>query len=205
MSTDSHDAHDAHDAHGDAPAAAPAPPPPTPEPAAPPPINPATREQEVAILQACFHISVRSSFAYFAEPGALLVRTEEDKRLKGIFDKHLAEDMTYADRIADLVRERGTEPAGHAFLEKFTRMNFLTYESAAEHIRDDLANHVEVLERVKKLLPPGATPTVPQLVSDLEGERHKHLAFWSDAAKRHVDAYKAKLAAKKAAPAAKKH
>lgn len=194
-----HDAHghDAHEAAAPAPAPAPAPEP------LPPPINPATKEQELGILQACFHIATRSSFVYFSEPGSLLVRTAEDRRLQAVYETHATEDGTYADRIALLVRERGTEPSAHAFPEKFTRMNFLTFESIASHFAEDLASHVAVLERLAKLVPPNATPSVAKLVQDFAEERKKHLTFWSAEAKRYADAAKARLA-KKPAPA-KKH
>ncbi len=201
---DGHGGH-GHDAHGHgapAPAPAPAPAAPPTEPL-PPPINPATKEQELGVLQACFHVTTRSSFAYFSEPGSLLVRTPADKTLEATFRKHCDEDGKYADRIAELVRERGTEPSARAFPEKFTRMNFLTYESAASHMAEDLATHVAVLERLERLIPPGATPTVAKLVQDLTAERKSHLAFWSAEAKKYVEASKARLN-KKPAPA-KKH
>jgi hypothetical protein len=209
MSTDhghddhGHDAHGGHDDHA-APAAPAAPAPPPAGPPPPPPLNPATREAELVVLQACFHLATRSLFVYFSEPGSLLSLTADDRRLEEIYRKNLAEDGAFADRIANLVRERGTEPQARAFPEKFTRLNYLTYTSAAVYFREDLATHAVALERLHGLLPTDATPTVPALVKDFLDERKKHLAFWSDEEKKAAEALKARLAAKKAAPA-KKH
>ena len=212
MSTDlahDHDQHAAHGGHDDdghgghdaAPAAAPPPPPATP--AEPPPLNAATRDAELAVLQACFHLATRSLFVYFAEPGSLLAFTPDDRRLEGVYRKNLDEDGEFADRIASLVRERGTEPQARAFPEMFTRLNYLTYTSAAHYFREDLATHAAALDRLLGLLPTDATPTVPAFVQEFLAERTKHLAFWSEEEKKAAEAVKARLAAKKAP--AKKH
>ena len=154
MSGDSH-GHDDDNSHGHghghddhAPVAAPPPPAPAPE-LLPPPVNPATKEQELGVLQACFHVAARSAFVYFSEPGSLLVRTPDDRRLEATYQGHVAEDGKYADRIAELVRERGTEPQARAFPERFTRLNFLTYESAASYMAEDLAMHPERRRRCR--------------------------------------------------------
>ncbi len=207
MSTDStahddHGAHDAHDDHGAPAAPAPAPAPPPPEPA-PPPINPRTRDEELSVLQACFHLTTRSLFVYFSEPGSVLALTADDRRLEETYREHLRQDGELADRFAVLVRERGTEPHARAFPEKFTRLNFLTYTSATGHFREDLASHVAALEKILTLVPRDATPTVPAAIQDLLDERRKHLTFWADEEKKAAEAVKARLA-KKAAPA-KKH
>ena len=205
MSTDhGHDDAHGHDAHDDAPAPAPAAPPAPTGPPPPPPLNPATKDAELAVVQACFHLATRSLFVYFSEPGSLLALTADDRRLEGVYRKHLAQDGSFADQIASLVRERGTEPQARAFPEKFTRLNYLTYTSAAVHFREDLATHAAALERLLGLLPKDATPTVPALVESFLNERKAHLAFWSDEEKKAAEAQKARLAAKKAAPA-KKH
>jgi hypothetical protein len=199
--TPSADAH-GHDDHAPAPAApAPAP---APEPVVPPP-NPATRGVELSVLQAAFHISTRSLFVYFTEPGSVLAFTPEDKVLEKAFAQHAKEDGDYADRLAELVRERGQEPTARAFPEKFTRLNFITYTSAASHLREDLATHVAALEQLRVMLPKEATPAVVAALDAFLEERKKHLSFWADEEKKALAAAVAKAAAKKAAakPAAK--
>src|ERR1019366_5800715 len=142
--------HDAHEATAPAPAPAPTVPPP----------NPATRGVEISVLQAAFHVSTRSLFVYFTEPGSVLAFTPEDKQLEKAFAQHAKEDGDQADGLAELIRERGQEPTARAFPEKFTRLNFITYTAATAYLREDLATHVAALEQLRLMLPGAATPAV---------------------------------------------
>lgn len=201
MSTDHDHGHD-DPTTAAAPAAPPAPPAPEPE---APENNPATRGVELSVLQAAFHLSTRSLFCYFGEPGSVLAFTPEDRVLEKAFTQHAKEDGDYADRLAELVRERGQEPTARAFPEKFTRLNFITYTSAAAHLREDLATHVAALEQLRLMLPPDTTATVVVALEKFLEERKKHLAFWADQEKKAIADAAAKAAARKAGakPAAK--